>query len=218
MHTIWLTITAVRRWTSGRKSMCQMMPNIFNNNSFDLLLEDITKGATCRVCIWTLTAGQICVYVTFLMGACQEGVSVSWSLWCTKEKSLDSDVRHDFIHLDLFVRMLFSWFERKPCFNKKSTQVFVHETPGLEVIMWALHTCFTFKFSLLLLPFLFLTFLSSWCCCHLWLQLTSCVTTIMSGRLVITRLSLDLQVQIILLHTTKPLLHHQLCTQVNCLP
>ena len=38
---------------------------------------------------------------------------------------------HRFIHPDIFVRGRAFGFERMPCFSRKSTQVFVHEAPGL---------------------------------------------------------------------------------------
>ena len=41
---------------------------------------------------------------------------------------------HTFIHLDFFVRTSFSGFQRTPCFSRKSTQVFVHEAPGVYFI------------------------------------------------------------------------------------
>ena len=37
---------------------------------------------------------------------------------------------HTLIHPDIFVRWRAFWFERTPCFSRKSTQVFVHEAPG----------------------------------------------------------------------------------------
>ena len=38
---------------------------------------------------------------------------------------------HTLIHPDIFVRWRAFWFERTPCFSRKSTQVFLHEAPGL---------------------------------------------------------------------------------------
>ena len=38
---------------------------------------------------------------------------------------------HTLIHPDIFVRRMAFGFERTPCVSRKSTQVFVHEAPGL---------------------------------------------------------------------------------------
>jgi len=37
-----------------------------------------------------------------------------------------------FLHPDIFVRWRAFGFERTPCFSRKSTQVFVHEAPGVH--------------------------------------------------------------------------------------
>ena len=36
---------------------------------------------------------------------------------------------HTLIHLDIIVRWRAFWFEHRPCFSRKSTQIFVHEAP-----------------------------------------------------------------------------------------
>ena len=42
---------------------------------------------------------------------------------------------HTLIHPDIFVNWRAFWFERTPCFRRKSTQVFVHEAPGDDCML-----------------------------------------------------------------------------------
>ena len=51
-----------------------------------------------------------------------------------KRNVLGSMRTHTLIHLNLFVRTTVSGFWRTPSFSSKSTQVFVHEAPGVLVV------------------------------------------------------------------------------------